>query len=89
MLEELEKMPGGREVLPFVLTFYGSPTSYLWEDDGGVTDSIAQGEGGEQGDPVMPLLFASRAAARTCGHQNRLDPSEKVLRFSGRHLHQV
>ena len=37
--------------------FYGSPSEYLWEDDSGVTHSIPQGEGGEQGDAMMPLLF--------------------------------
>ena len=44
-----------------------------------MTHSIAQGEGGEQGDPLMPLLFALRAAPSSGGHQNRLDPSEKVF----------
>ena len=33
------------------------PSEYLWEDDSGVTHSIPQGEGGEQGDAMMPLLF--------------------------------
>ena len=80
MLEELEKVAGGREVLPFVLMFYGSPSSYLWEDEGGVTHIIAQGEGGEQGDPLVPLLFA--------GHSEKVGPVRKNLRFSGRHLHQ-
>ena len=88
MLEELEKVLGGREVLPFVLMFYGSPSSYLWEDEGGETHSIAQGEGGEQGDPLMPLLFASGQHPALLATQRRLGPVRKSLRFSGRHLHQ-
>ena len=79
MLEE--KVPGGREVLPFVLMFYGSPSSYFWEDEGGVTHSIAQGEGGEQGDPLVPLLFALGQHPALLATQRRLDPSEKVFAF--------
>ena len=33
----------------FVLQFFGRPSTHLW---------IQQGEGGEQGDPLMPSLFA-------------------------------
>ena len=58
MLEELSPVPGGREVLPFVLMFYGTPSSYMWEDGTDTVHRIAQGEGGEQGDPLMPLLYA-------------------------------
>ena len=30
----------------------------MWEDDAGVRHQIRQAEGGEQGDPLMPLLFS-------------------------------
>ena len=33
------------------------PTSYVWEDGDGVKHLIHQAEGGEQGDPLMPLVF--------------------------------
>ena len=29
-----------------------------WEDDFGETHTISQGEGGEHGDAMMPLLFS-------------------------------
>ena len=29
----------------------------MWEDDDGVEHTIRQGEGGEEGDALMPLLF--------------------------------
>ena len=45
-------------MIPFVRLFYGSPSVYLWEDDMGDTHEIVKGEGGEQGDPPMPLLFS-------------------------------
>ena len=58
MLEALQRLPGGEQVLPYVRLFYGRQSTYLWDDDIGVVDQIPQGEGGEQGDPHMPLLFA-------------------------------
>ena len=58
MLEGLRSVDGGSSALPFVLQFYGNPSSYLWTDDSGVTHGIWQGEGGEQGDPLMPMLYA-------------------------------
>ena len=57
MMSGLRFMVDGDRVLPFVRAFHGQPSSYLWEDDVGEVHSIPQGEGGEQGDPLMPLLF--------------------------------
>ena len=57
MLEGLFRMEGGDQILPFVHMFYSNPSTYLWEDEPGVTQHITQLEGGEQGDPLMPLLF--------------------------------
>ena len=37
---------------------YSSPSSYAWEDAEGQRHSIGQHEGGEQVDPLMPLLFS-------------------------------
>ena len=38
--------------------FCGSPSQYLWEDERGVTHTIHQGEGGEQGDAMMLLVYS-------------------------------
>ena len=48
----------GSQVLPFVRMFYGSHSTYLWEDEAGVVHTVEQGEGGEQGDVLMPLLYS-------------------------------
>ena len=48
---------GTRSCRPFVRHLYGRPSTHLWEEMGEV-DEIAQGEGGEQGDPWMPILFS-------------------------------
>ena len=54
----VQRMPDGEKTLPFVLQFCGHPSTHLWEDEQGVVHEIPQGEGGEQGDPLMPALFA-------------------------------
>ena len=56
MLEGMWGIEGGDSVLPLVSQFYSSTSTYLWEDES--FDEIIQGEGGEQGDPLMPALFA-------------------------------
>ena len=65
---------------PFVRQFYGQPSSHLWEDDCGITHDIVQGEGGEQCDPLMPLLSLGL-------HKSRLLDSERIFAFlDGIHL---
>ena len=38
--------------------FYGGDSEYLFYDESGHTNTVVQSEGGEQGDPLMPGLFA-------------------------------
>ena len=44
--------------IPFAALFYGTPSTYVFYDEEGRAHDVPQGEGGEQGDPVMPSLFA-------------------------------
>ena len=62
-------------------SFYGSPSTYLWDDDDGVIHEIAQGEGGEQGDALMPLLFSLGLHRALCAVSDRLLPTERLLPF--------
>ena len=48
-------MEGGDRLLPFARQFHGSLSTFLWEDELGVVNHVQQGEGGEQGDPLMPI----------------------------------
>ena len=48
-LSGLRDMEDGGELLPFISSFYGSPSTYLWEDKLGVVHDIQQGEGGRRG----------------------------------------
>ena len=45
-------------LLPLVSMLYGSESRFLWTDADGNTHTIRQAEGGEQGDPLMPALYA-------------------------------
>ena len=58
MLERLMRMPTARAMLPFVRLSYGTPSRYSWVDATGRQRFVTQAEGGEQGDPLMPLLFS-------------------------------
>ena len=64
---------GGSATLPFVRMFHGAPSEYLWEDDFGQVHTISQGEGGEQSDALMPLLFA-------LGQHGALETTARTLR---------
>ena len=58
MMSKLYSVPELRGLLPFVRSTYAHPKSYRWQDAVGVTHQVHQVEGGEQGDPLMPLLFS-------------------------------
>ena len=58
MLHGLRCDPRLAALLPFVAQFYAEPSTYLFYDEDGVAHDITQAEGGEQGDPFMPALYA-------------------------------
>ena len=81
MLRGLLRMENGDQIIPFVRCFYGRPSTYLWEDEVGDTQEIPQGEGGEQGDPLMPLLFSLGQHSALEAVQRRLQGNEKVFAY--------
>ena len=58
MLQALRDTPGANGCLPFARQFYANPCQFVWHDARGNAHVIHQAEGGEQGDPLMPALFA-------------------------------
>ena len=58
MLEGLRSRPALAPLLPFARQFYGSASVYTWLDETGAEHDVTQGDGGEQGDPLMPALFS-------------------------------
>ena len=81
MMTALHRMPDGDSILPFVLQYYGRPSTHLWEDENGTVREIQQGEGGEQGDPLMPALLALGQHDALCAVQESLHPSEILMAF--------
>ena len=88
MLGRLLQMPGARQVVPFVRLSYAKPSAYGWFDQDGQHRTVCQVEGGEQGDPLMPLLFSIgiqsaleevNRSYRRClfGPPSRVQPSTK------------
>ena len=75
MLEGLRRVSGGDWVLSFVLMF---PSICLWNDSNGDLCQIKQGEGGEQGDALMPLLFSLVQHQALEAVQRQVFPDERV-----------
>ena len=57
MFEQLLEHPRLAQLVPFVKQWYGTASEFRWVDDDGVSYPIRQGDGGEQGDAMMPALF--------------------------------
>ena len=81
MLEGFLQMDGWNQIIPFVRMFHGSPSTYLWEDEMGTTQYIPQGEGGEQGDFLMPMLYALGQHGSLVATQERMIGNEKVFAY--------
>ena len=81
MLDGLHQVRGGDKALPFVLQFYSEPSQYFWTDDCGDTHVIHQGEGGEQGDALMPMLYALGQHGALLSLQDFLLPHEHLFAY--------
>ena len=79
MLEALMELEVGSQILPFMRMFYGDHSTYLWEDEVGTVHHIDQGEGGEQGDVLMPLLFSLGQHAALQAVQDQLLEGERLF----------
>ena len=80
MLDGMKHIARG-SASPFVSMFYGHLSSYLWEDAVGKVHTISHGEGGEQGDPMMPLLFSLGQHPALQRVQSQLREGEYLLAF--------
>ena len=68
-------------LLPYARQFYGRQSEYLRYDGEGNVHSVVQGEGGEQGDPLMPALFALAQHPALEAVQASLQPQEALFAF--------
>ena len=62
-------------------SIYARTTTYLWEDGAGVRHRIHQAEGGEQGDPLMPLLLSLGIHDSLCEVRNRMRPEDTLFAY--------
>ena len=76
--KKLHSLPNLRSLLPLVSLLYGSESRFLWTDADGKTHTIRQSEGGEQGDPLMPALFALAQHDALVEADTKLEPGERV-----------
>ena len=60
---------------------YGQPSRYAWTDEDGSRTWIEQAEGGEQGDPLMPLLFSLGIKGALATVQSQLQEGEHLFAF--------
>ena len=74
-------VPGLRALLPFVRATCGQPTEYEWEDETGLRHTVRQAEGGDQGYPLMPLLFSLAIHDSLVEANREMDRSEYLLAF--------
>ena len=81
MLTGLHSVPGANACLPFVRLFYSCPSEFVWHDESGDPHTILQAEGGEQGDPLMPALYALGQRPALAEVQHALQPGERLLAF--------
>ena len=59
MFDALDELPQAREMIPFLRIFYGQESTFFVSDvDSDDIFEVTQGEGGEQGDALMPAMFS-------------------------------
>ena len=81
MLSKLLSEPALHGLLPFVRAMYSEESHYTWRDDSGNLHDIVQCEGGEQGDPLMPLLFSLGIHDALSEAKNMMGEEEHLLAF--------
>ena len=81
MLGALHARPQLQPLLAFARQFYAAPSTYTWYDEADRAHVICQGEGGEQGDPLMPALYALAQHEALCDLQSQLRDGEAVFAF--------
>jgi hypothetical protein len=78
MLSNLRALPVSCGPLPFARLFYGHPYTYLWYDAEGRPMKLGRRRG-EQGDPLMPALFALGQHPALASVQRLLKPGGTVF----------
>ena len=80
-LRKFASIPELECIVPLVRALYGSESRFLWTDDDGVVHTIVQAEGGKQGCPLMPALYALAQHDALVTADGNLLPNELILSF--------
>ena len=80
-LTKLANTPSLSALLPLVKMLYSTESRFLWTDSDGATHEILQGEGGGQGCPLMPALFALAQHDALVSAAGKLQPNERLFAF--------
>ena len=67
--------------MPFVRLWYLHESVFYWFDDNGKRHTITQGDGGEQGDALMPGLFSLALHPALVAIQAELGPDCFVVAY--------
>ena len=81
MMARLLEVTSLHGLLPFVRASYGQPTCYKWTDEEGVQHDVHQHEGGEQGDPLMPLFISLAIHKALVEVKEAMRPGELLFAF--------
>ena len=81
MFDGLLASPALVPLVPLVRLFYGGDSEYLFYDASGAAHAVLQSEGGEQGDPLMPGLFAVGIHQALRAAHASFQPGEDLLAF--------
>ena len=73
--------PKLRSLVPLAMALYGTESRFLWTDENGIVHTIYQGEGGEQGDPLMPAFYSLAQHDALFKADRRPLPNASLLSF--------
>ena len=78
---ELLQNPQLHVLVPFVRQWYGLQSDFRWIDENGISHTIVQGDGGEQGDALMPGLFCLALHPALVEIRRRLPPGAEIIAY--------
>ena len=81
MFEQLMANGHLHELLPFVRQWYAVPSQFKWKNNAGITKTISQADGGEQGDALMPALFCLALDPALRQVRARLPPGAEIVAY--------
>ena len=81
MFIELAGDPELAPLLPFLRLWYEDCSTFIWDDDNGVSHTITQADGGEQGDALMPAMFCMAMRPALEDIQRQLHPDDLVVAY--------